>query len=297
MTLLNYEIFNMVVAHKSFNKAAEHLSLTPSAVSHAITKLENDMGLRLFERHRNGVKLTESGEMLLPYIRSLLNDSEQLQQVISKIKGLEVGVVKIGMFNSVCVNWIPNLVKAYARLHPTVEIQIFQGGYEDVAMWIENATVDMGFVSLSSDYPFETKPLYKDPLMCIVPKGFKPKREGLVTIEDLKERQLVHQSEGNDSETSNYLKRHNISVATPFQIEDDQSLLAIVESGLGICLVPSLVLSNLKHDVDAYPLLPEAFRVIGLATRDLSNLSPIAKNFYAFILKYLKEESIINIDE
>lgn len=297
MTLSNYEIFNTVVKYNNFHKAAEELNLTPSAVSHAVQKMEKGLGIKLFNRHRTGVALTESGEMILPYVRTLLNDSDQLMQVISKIKGLEIGSVKIGMFNSVCINWIPNIVKAFTLKFPHIEIQIFQGGYEDVAEWIENARVDMGFVSLSSEYPFETKPLHKDPLMCIVPKGFVCKEPGVVSIEDLKGRHLVHQSEGNDAETSRFLKRHHISINTPFQIEDDQSLLAIVESGLGICIVPTLVLSNLKHDVDAYPLKPEAYRVIGLATRDYQLLSPVAKHFYEFIVDFLDAQGIINVDE
>jgi DNA-binding transcriptional LysR family regulator len=153
----------------------------------------------------------------------------------------------------------------------------------------------MGFVSLSSEYPFEIQPLYRDPLVCIVPKGFKCKSPGVVTIEDLKEQYLVHQSEGNDAETSNYLKRHDVSVSTPFQIEDDQSLLAIVESGLGICLVPELLIKNGNHNVDSYPISPEAYRVIGLATRDEKGLSPVAKSFYNFVLHYMKAEGIYNV--
>jgi DNA-binding transcriptional LysR family regulator len=295
MTLLNFEIFNMVVSYQSFQKAAEQLNLTPSAVSHAITKFETEIGLKLFVRHRSGVELTDAGHILLPYVRTFINDVEQLEQVVSRIKGLETGCVKVGMFNSVCVNWIPNIIKGYTKAHPNIDIQIFQGGYEDVAAWIENATIDMGFVSLSSEYPFEIQPLYRDPLVCIVPKGFKCKSPGVVTIEDLKEQYLVHQSEGNDAETSNYLKRHDVSVSTPFQIEDDQSLLAIVESGLGICLVPELLIKNGNHNVDSYPISPEAYRVIGLATRDEKGLSPVAKSFYNFVLHYMKAEGIYNV--
>jgi len=295
MTLNHYRIFFTVIKQKSFLSAAELLGLTPSAVSHAISKLEKDLGIKLFVRQKQGIITTDAAETLLPYVRTLLNDADQLHQIAQKIKGLEIGCVKIGMFNSICVNWMPQIVKAFREKYPKIEVQIFQGGYDDVAKWIQNDTVDIGFVSMSNDYNFNVTPLYKDALLCIVPKGFKCLTEGVITPEDLKGQHLIHQSEGNDIETRGYLKKHHLSVATPFQIEDDQSLLAIVESGLGICIVSELILKSFVHHVDSYPLKPEAYRVIGLAVKDQEILSPVAEICHNFIIDFLRKKEIANM--
>jgi DNA-binding transcriptional LysR family regulator len=295
MTLNHYRIFFTVIKQKSFLSAAELLGLTPSAVSHAISKLEKELGIKLFIRQKQGIITTDAAETLLPYVRTLLNDADQLHQVAQKIKGLEIGCVKIGMFNSICVNWMPQIIKAFREKYPKIEVQIFQGGYDDVARWIQNDTVDIGFVSMSNEYHFDVTPLYKDALLCIVPKGFKCLKAGVITPDDLKGQHLIHQSEGNDIETRSYLKKHHLSVATPFQIEDDQSLLAIVESGLGICIVSELILKSFVHHVDSYPLKPEAYRVIGLAVKDKEMLSPVAEICHDFIVSFLRNSGIANL--
>ena len=78
MTLLSYQVFQTVVGQGSFQKAAEILNLTPSAVSHAIASMEQELGFSLFTRNKAGVALTNYGEHLLPYVNAVLNSDENL---------------------------------------------------------------------------------------------------------------------------------------------------------------------------------------------------------------------------
>ena len=88
MTLLSYQVFQTVVGQGSFQKAAEILNLTPSAVSHAIASMEQELGFSLFTRNKAGVALTNYGEHLLPYVNAVLNSDESLQQAIAGLKGM-----------------------------------------------------------------------------------------------------------------------------------------------------------------------------------------------------------------
>jgi len=124
MSLYAYKIFDAVVKHQSFVRAAESISLTPSAVSRSIASLESNLGFLLFIRSRKGVKLTSEGETLIVYVRSILNGEEQLQQVAAQINGLEKGTVVLGTFSSVCSNWIPNIVKLFRIVFPNIQINI-----------------------------------------------------------------------------------------------------------------------------------------------------------------------------
>ena len=101
MTLFSYEIFDAVARQGSFNKAAQQLHLTPSAISHAIAVMEAELGFTLFNRGKNGVTMTSYGASLYPSIRAVLNSDEALQQSIARLNGLEKGKVKLGAFNSV----------------------------------------------------------------------------------------------------------------------------------------------------------------------------------------------------
>ena len=96
MTLFSYEIFDAVARQGSFNKAAQQLHLTPSAISHAIAVMEEELGFALFNRGKNGVSMTSYGASLYPSIRDVLNSDEALKQGIARLNGLEKGKVKLG---------------------------------------------------------------------------------------------------------------------------------------------------------------------------------------------------------
>ena len=87
MTLFSYEIFDAVARQGSFNKAAQQLHLTPSAISHAIAVMEAELGFTLFNRGKNGVTMTSYGASLYPSIRAVLNSDEALQQSIARLNG------------------------------------------------------------------------------------------------------------------------------------------------------------------------------------------------------------------
>lgn len=83
MSLYSYQIFETVVQQGSFAKAADLLYLTPSAISHIISKLEKELNVQFFVRSKTGVKLTANGEQLLPYITDLLRAKEKLSQKVA----------------------------------------------------------------------------------------------------------------------------------------------------------------------------------------------------------------------
>ena len=94
MTLLTYQVFKTVADHGSFRKAADILGLTPSAISHAISSMENELGFSVLNRSKAGVTLTNYGENLLPYVNAVLNSDESLWQAIAEFNGLKKGKVK-----------------------------------------------------------------------------------------------------------------------------------------------------------------------------------------------------------
>ena len=102
MTLFSYEIFDAVARQGSFNKAAQQLHLTPSAISHAIAVMEEELGFALFNRGKNGVSMTSYGASLYPSIRAVLNSDEALKQSIARLNGLEkrqgeAGCIQLGV--------------------------------------------------------------------------------------------------------------------------------------------------------------------------------------------------------
>lgn len=291
MTLLAYQIFKTVVEQGSFQKAAEVLNLTPSAISHSISTAEKELGFPMFNRNKNGVSLTSYGENLYPYILTVLNSDEKLQQAISEFNGLTQGTVKIGTFSSVCNHFIPNIITTFSKSHPNIEITIYQGTYDDVYRWIKTKVVDLGFLSISSCKDLDITPLYEDELLCVVPKSFHPQNNHYINLSELRNQTFVSQSESTDADIQNLLQKHQLEIHSSCHVVDDLSTIAMVAAELGICIMPKLVMKKIPYDVDTYSLNPQEFRTIGLCSIQKDLMAPAVKSMQKHILKYFKSIS------
>lgn len=285
MTLLTYQVFKTVADIGSFHKAADILGLTPSAISHTISNMESELGFSVLTRSKSGITLTNYGEHLLPYVNAVLNSDESLQQTIAEMNGLKTGKVKIGVFSSVCTNWLPDILSSFQKKYDQIVIEVFQGTYEDVADWIKTGVVDIGFLSVSSAKDIPIEPLYKDPLLCVLPKGAKKSgSKEYMDIEEMRNHQFVTQRESTDADIQNFLKENKLSIQSNYHVVDDLSTIKLVEKGFGICLMPELVMKDITYEVDTYKVKPEASRIIGIAAMNPNFMAPAVRTMYKHII-------------
>lgn len=293
MTLLSYQVFKTVADHGSFRKAADILGLTPSAISHTIASLENELGFSVLNRSKAGVTLTNYGEHLLPYVNAVLNSDESLQQAIAEFNGLKQGKVKVGCFSSVCTNWLPDIMHSFQMEFPKITIEVFQGTYDDVVYWLKNGIVDLGFLSVSSSGDIPIEPLYKDSLLCVVPKGMKRITDNeYMEIGEMRTYQFVTQRESTDADIQNFLKENSLDVQSNYHVVDDLSTIAMVAHGFGICLMPEMVMADIPYEVDCYPVKPEAYRIIGIAAMHPEFMAPAVRTMYNHILSAYRQPGI-----
>lgn len=286
MTLLTYQVFQTVADMGSFHKAADILGLTPSAISHAISAMESELGFSVLTRSKSGVKLTNYGEHLLPYVNAVLNSDESLQQVINEMNGLKTGKVKIGVFSSVCTNWLPDILHSFREKYADITIEVFQGTYADVAYWIKNGVVDLGFLSVSSAGDIPIEPLYRDPLVCVMPSGVKDmNKPDYVDIEEMRNHQFVTQRDCTDADIQNFLRENHLRIQSSYHVVDDLSTVRLVEKGFGICLMPELVMHDIPYQVETYPIRPDSCRIIGIAAMNPDFMAPAVRTMYNHILE------------
>lgn len=291
MTLLTYQIFKTTADIGSFHKAADLLGLTPSAISHAISSMENELGFAVLTRNKSGASLTNYGEHLLPYVNAVLNSEESLQQAVAELNGLKQGKVKVGCFSSVCTNWMPEIIQSFEKEYPGIFIEVFQGTYDDVSYWIKNGVVDFGFLSASSAGELPIEPIYRDPLLCIVPRNFdKDPSSDAMSIEEMSRHRFVVQRESTDADIQNYLKENKLEVQTGYHVVDDLSTIAMVANGFGICIMPELVMNDIPYEVTRYRMDPDACRLIGLSALNLQFMAPAARILYKYISEHYKNQ-------
>lgn len=289
MTLLTYQVFQTVAGIGSFYKAADILGLTPSAISHAISAMEQELGFSVLTRRKSGITLTNYGEHLLPYVNAVLNSDESLQQAIAELNGLKRGKVKLGVFSSVCTSWLPDILHSFGEQYPEITIEVFQGTYDDVFYWIKNGVVDLGFLSVSSAKDIPIEPLYRDPLLCVLPKGLAEGGKKSMRIEEMRSHQFVTQRESTDADIQNFLKENSLNIQSNYHVVDDLSTVALVAKGFGICLMPELVMRDIPYEVDCYPVEPEAYRIIGVAALNPDFMAPAVRTMYNHIVERYKE--------
>jgi DNA-binding transcriptional LysR family regulator len=284
MSLTKFEVFNTVVELESLTEAATKLGLTQSAVSHAIASLETEWGFSILTRGRTGISLTSNGELVLQNVREILKWNEQLQQQISSINGLETGTVRIGTFSSVSIQWLPEVMKYFSENHPSIEIKLLEGDYEDIEKWIMNGAIDFGFVSLPTLKSFEIMPIKKDKMLLIVNENHNLSKFKKVNLDQIKDEFFIMPKKSCDNDVRRILKENNIIPNNKFELADDQAIISMVQNGLGISILPEMVLYRVPDNIKILSLEGDHYRSIGIASTSFKNISPASKKF----IKYIK---------
>lgn len=159
----------------SFGKATAQLGYTQSAMTHMVNKLEAELGCTLLTRSSHGVRLSEEGEHLLPYIQDYLRASETLRREAAAQGEAHNRVLRIGCFASIARARLPALLQKFRKLHPEIKIDVLVGGYE-LAAALEEERVQLALVEETCGKGFYWTPLTDAPLVAVVPPDFPGRR-------------------------------------------------------------------------------------------------------------------------
>lgn len=289
MNIKKYETFVKVVELGSLTKAAEALGCTQSAVSHILNDLEEEFGFTLLQRGRGGARLTENGAQVLPAIRGILNYSEQLHQTVSSICGLDTGAIRIGTVTSVAVHWLPGILKEYSAQHPNIDFKLHNGDYGDVNRWLAEGSIDVGFLALPTETDCECIPLAQDRLLAVLPKDHPMASLPRFPVAQVQNEHFISLLESSDMDARSVLTAAGVRPNIRFTTKDDYAIIAMVEQGLGMSIMPELLLRRLSENVVTLELIPRSSRLIGIAIPNASRSSPATRSFADFVVEWIKE--------
>ncbi len=267
----------------SFTKATAALNYAQSSVSKMIADLEQDWGVTLLERSRSGVYLTAAGEQLLPHIRRMLLDYDTLDSHVQQLGGLQTGIVRVGTFSSVAIHWLPNICAAFQRDYPGIDYEILLGDYNEVERWISEGRVDCGFLRLPTNPAFHTILLKSDEYKVILPPSHPLAQYSAIPLEALNGQPFLLLEHGGKTEVSDLLERSGIHPNIRFTTWEDFAIMAMVEKGLGIGILPSMILQRIPYQLEIRPLEVPYYRQIGLAMKDPERLTPAASKFTEYL--------------
>ena len=283
MNLQKYLSFVKTAEYGSFTKAAEILNYTQSGISRMIADLEKEWGVTLLERSKNGVKPTSDGLKLLPYARNLCAEFDKLKVQVDELNGLQSGLIRIGTFSSVATHWLPNIIKEFQKDYPNIDYELLLGDYTEIEEWIHTGRVDCGFLRLPTHSEFETIFLEKDRLMAIIPENHPLKDCDKFPVSALCDEPFMLLEKGAKAEISEIFEKNNLTPNLKFTTWDDYAVMSMVESGLGISILPELILKRVPYRIIAKELDIPAYRNIGLALRNTKTASLAVKRFIEYI--------------
>lgn len=279
MNISKYLAFVKTVEYGSFTKAAEMLNYSQSGISRMINDLETSWKINLLERGKSGVWLTSDGTRILPFVRNVCEEYEKLRMQIDELNGLQSGLIRIGTFSSVATHWLPNIIKKFQEVYPNIEYELLLGDYSEIEEWIAEGRVDCGFLRLPTLPGFDTISLKRDALMAVIPE--KHTLAGLDTfpIKAFDGQPFMMLEKGGNYEISELFERYDIHPDIRFTTWDDYAVMSMVENGLGIAILPELILKRIPYRIITKPIDVPAYREIGLAYRGKRSLSLASERF------------------
>ena len=290
MSVSKYQMFVKTVECGSFSKAAEALNFTQSGVSHAVQSLEDELGVTLLSRNRGGVVLTADGRALLPEIEKLCAAHHALMQSAASLRGMDAGLVKVATFSSVSAQWLPSILKSFGGQYPSIEFDVVTSDfYEQVEEWILKGTVDCGFLRLPSVKRLQTYALHRDELQVIVPCDHPYAHTSPFPAEALAEEPFIQLEEGEDYEIRAAFDEMGVRPNVKYTAREDRTILAMVSKGLGISLLPELMVRHSPYPVAVCHAPERFYRNIGIGVKDKGALSASTRRFVDYVRRWVAE--------
>ncbi|MCR5054421.1 MAG: LysR family transcriptional regulator [Lachnospiraceae bacterium] len=279
MEINKYLLFADVAETKNFTKSGDNMGYTQPGVSHILKSMEHEIGFPLFIRTRQGIELTPNAEIILPIVRRLLSINEQLEQTIASLNGLEIGHLSIASFASISRIWLPKVLNRFQREYPGIEIELMEGGTDDIVGWINNNYVDFGLVSRRHTEGLEWISIAEDPLVAVLPEGYVDDDDTVFPIKEMHNKPFIIPAEGTDYDVHYALADSGVVPDERFSSKDDSAIVSMVANNLGLSILPELVVMGNDFKFKNLPLDPPYSRELGIAYRSGSSLSPAAKHF------------------
>lgn len=299
--ILGVQAFVAIADHGSFNKAADVLFVTQTAVTQRLRNLEIFLGVTLLERTTRSIALTRTGQDFLPQARRLLQElSAALTEIRETGKALR-GDVSIACIPTAGVRYLPQVIREYSALFPDNRIKILDHASVGVAEAVLRREAEFGINLAGPNHPeLSTTPLLEDRFVLVCRDDHALARRKSLTWAQLQPYPLIFagQASGNRALLDGYLGAENmhggrsaqdgqagLSLQIHYEVQRNSTALGLVDAGIAAAIVPNLAMQKAN-----YPRLrvirlqdPVISRTLVLVARKAARLSPAAQLLYDMI--------------
>ncbi|MDP4086426.1 MAG: LysR family transcriptional regulator [Bacillota bacterium] len=292
MELRQLKYFIEVAKQEHVSIAAENLHIAQSAISRQIGNLEDELGVQLLQREGRNIKLTHIGKLFAEQAVIAIKAIENAKQMIDEYIDPERGTIRIGFPSSLAGNILPRIITAFKREHPDVKFHLRQGSYHFLIDGIKKREIDLAFIGPvpKNDTDIHSDILFIENFVALLPEYHLLTVQKDISLYQLAKDPFVLFPKG-------FILRKIVEdacVQAGFQPkvlcegEDLDAIKGLVSAGIGITLLPALLL-NENHPSGTVILKikePELRRTVGILTPKYRELSPSETLFYDFVKKY-----------
>lgn len=286
------QVFLTVAEAGSFRKAANRLGYTQAGISYIIRGMEEETGLNLFIRDRSGVRLSPEGQALLPQIKQLELDHHILQRTVNELKGLEQGTLRVQIFDSISIHWIPGIVQQFRKDYPGIGIELIT---EEDSLRAEEmvltGAVDCGFFLTGISAPLDVFALKEESLLAIVSKEHELASAEKFPVSRLGEFPYISMKYDHHTGINEIFERYHARPDTAYCLDNDYAAMAMVSKNLGYCIFPELLLRDIPYELCCLEFDQPQKRTISIGTRSMETASKACLKFMEYTRRWVEENA------
>ncbi|POP53421.1 DNA-binding transcriptional regulator OxyR [Zhongshania marina] len=244
------QYLDAVAKHGHFGRAAEACFVSQPTLSGQIMKLEDQLGLSLFERHRKKVMLTPAGEELLGRARQVLRSAEDFEETAKALSDPLSGDLHVGLIPTVAPYLLPHIMANLGTSLPNINFYLHENQTDVLMQQLDEGKLDVLILSwLNTMQGVERYTLFKEPLVLASPVKHPLAQSKSLTLKDLNGQWVLTLEDGHclRDEALDYCFSAGAKEDTRFQATSLETLRYMVASGMGITLIPELAIKDGEH--------------------------------------------------
>jgi LysR family hydrogen peroxide-inducible transcriptional activator len=254
MTITQLKYVLSVAEYQNFTVAAEHSFVTQPTLSMQIQKLEDELGVKIFNRSKKPIELTEVGKKIVEQAKVIVDESNRILDIVHQQKGYIGGQFKLGIIPTVMPTLLPMFLQNFTKKHPKVKLIIEELTTDEIIRKLTDGHIDAAIAATPlENEAIKERPLYYEPFVGFIPQNHRLFNNKYITSDELEIEDILLLEDGHCFKDSilNLCRNHKIDNKKGFQLESGSfdTLIKLSKEGLGMTLLPYLHTLDL-NDLD-----------------------------------------------
>lgn len=252
MTITQLKYVLAVAEHKNFTLAAEKCFVTQPTLSMQIQKIEEELGIQIFDRTKKPIQLTEIGQKIVNQSKNIVNEADRIQDIVDQQKGFIGGEFRLGIIPTIMPTLLPMFLNNFIKKYPKVKLIIEELNTDEIITRLNNGHLDAAIAATPlQEEKIKEIVLYFEPFVAYIPEGHSTFQKQEIEVDDLNIDEILLLQDGHCFRDGilNLCKSAGANEKSHFQIESGsfETLIKLADEGLGTTLLPYLHTLDLKE--------------------------------------------------